>query len=158
MKFTSPEGVLELKITGWQCPGATSGDGAYCLNVNGVLQHRVGGDWQFRGQYCTIPQLLSLAAWLDAVAAGEKPEMCMVGGFLNHELVFHVQGGSFNPNCYEEHFSPLTPVVFRVTFGGNSRPPWCADKRGFMDFPIVASELRAIALEFRQQIHRHVTE
>jgi hypothetical protein len=127
-----------------------------CINVDGVVRHR-RGDWSFRARYCTAEHLATLADWFDAVAAGRTPEMCIVGGFLCHELVFHVRGGSYY-TYYEETFSPLSTDVYRVTFGGDTRPPWiderCGEGWGFMDFPIDAPAMRATAAELREQLRK----
>jgi hypothetical protein len=93
-----------------------------------------------------------MAEWLDAVAESEKPKMCMIGGFMCHDLVFHVHGGRYHPNEFHEAYSPLTPGSFRVTFGGNTNPPWNGDEWGSMDFTIVASDLRVMAADLREQL------
>ena len=151
IRLANGDGSLEIALAGWQCPGKTSGDGAYCVNVDGKVRHD-RGDWQFHGRFCRISHLWCLADWLDAVAEGEKPKMCLIGGFLCHDLVFQVYGGSYNPNEYEEEFSPLTPGIFRMTFGGNTHPPWSSNEWGYMDFPIAGSDLRAMAAELREQL------
>lgn len=153
MKFVNADGQLELRIAGYELDECEQGEGFNCLNVDGEVWHR-RGDWLFRGQFCTIQQLSSLASWLDAVAAGEQPEICYVGGFICHELLFHVQGGGHFTD-YEETFAPPTSDVFRLTFGGSTRPPWCGNEWGSMDFPIEESDLRAMATEVREQLRAH---
>ena len=68
IRLANGDGSLEIALAGWQCPGKTSGDGAYCVNVDGKVRHD-RGDWQFHGRFCRISHLWCLADWLDAVAA-----------------------------------------------------------------------------------------
>lgn len=151
IQLANADGSLEIALAGWQCPGETRGDGAHCVNVNGMVRH-CRGDWQFQARYCRISHLWSLADWLDAVAEREKPKMCMIGGFMCHDLIFHVHGGIYHPNEYHEAFSPLMPGSFRVTLGGNTNPPWNGDEWGYMDFSMEVLNLRAMAAELREQL------
>lgn len=132
MKLVNAEGELELLVA----------ENDY---VDGTVRHTLGV-WSFRASYCVLAHLSALADWFDAVAAGETPEMCYVGGFMCHEFLFQVRGGSYY-TYYEENFAPPTPDLFRVMFG--QRPPWCVSGWGYMDFPIEGSDLRAMAAELR---------
>jgi hypothetical protein len=122
-----------------------------------VVVHHPRGEWRFRGDFCRFDQLEQLANWFEAVAAGQKPALCLVGGFMYPALVFHVQGGQFNPNEYDEAFSPATEHLFRVTLGGWPRPDWSPwtvsrDEIAFMDFPMDASNLQRAAIKLREQL------
>jgi hypothetical protein len=154
IRLASAEGSLEFALVGMPYTG-----NSWCLDVD-VVVHHLRGEWRFRGDYCRLDSLEELADWFDGVAAGRKPEMRLVGGFMYPVFVFHVQGGNFNPNEYMEEFSPPSEHVFRVTLGGWPRPDWSPwtgsrDESAFMDFPIKGSNLRAVAAELREQLRPH---
>jgi hypothetical protein len=154
IRLANADGSLEFATVGVPYTG-----NSWCLDVDVVVQH-LRGEWRFRGDFCRIDSLEKLANWFDAVATGQKPEMCLVGGFMYPVFVFHVRGGHFNPNEYTEGFSPTSDQVFRVTLGGWPRPDWSLwtgsrDNSAFMDFPIEESNLRAAAAELREQLRTH---
>ena len=156
IRLANADGSLEITLAGWECPGETNGDGAYCVNVDVLVQHRLG-EWRFRGDFCRIGSIEKLADWFDALGEGRKPDMLLIGGFMYPAFVFHVDGGGFNPNEYMEDYSPKSEGVFRVTLGGWPRPiwsPWSAtrDESAFLNFPIVESNLRGEATELREQL------
>jgi hypothetical protein len=94
IRLANSDGSLEFALVGKPYTG-----NSWCLDVDVVVQH-LRGKWQFRGDFCRIDSFEELANCFDAVAAGHKPEMCLVGGFMYPVLVFHVLGGNFNPNEY----------------------------------------------------------
>jgi hypothetical protein len=158
IRLANADGSLEIVLAGWQNPGATSGDGANCVNVDGTVRHP-RGDWQFRAKFCRIGQLEALADWLEAVAGDATPDMMTVGGFMWHALLFVAfdsrpcSGYSDDPVYY-----PNQPGYLRVTFGSDTNPPWCSSDVASMDFPIAQSEILAGAAELRKQIQLHVAQ
>lgn len=155
MRLSSAEGELDLVIAGYQLDEGEHGDGFNCLNVDGIVRHP-RGNWSFRGKFCSISDLAALADWLDAVAAGQKPAVASVGGFMSAALSFAVSGSErLLVWGHDPVVVPPSPGVLRVTFGDTTHPPWDYLEWVSMDFALTELDLRAMAADLRERLRTH---
>lgn len=154
MKFSNADRELSLVVAGYQLEVGELGDGFNCLNVDGTVKHP-DGDWQFRGDFCSIDRLSEWGKWLEAVAADQTPDVFSIGGFMSSTLTFAVFGSAPRPEyCHYPSVLPSTPGILRITFGNTAHPPWynLHTECLFMDFLLSEQNLPVMVAELRVQL------
>lgn len=157
MRFASTEGELSLLVAGYQLEMGELGDGVNCLHVDGTVNHP-GGDWGFRGKYCSMDRLYELGEWLEAVAADQRPDVFSLGGFMSSMLTFAVFESELRSEySHDPVVLPSRSGILRITFGDTAHPPWHKTDTNcvFMDFLIAEQNLSKIAAELREQLRSY---
>lgn len=103
---------VRIDVAGYRFPDAAGGTDANWLTI--ALEASVGGrSWQVLDPSLTTDEVAGLAAWLDALAAGE--DVSREIGFIEPSLSFRVAGRRGND------------VVLHAGFALECRPPWARE-------------------------------
>ncbi len=138
MRLATGDMALELRIAGYQFPGAaTALYDSNWLVIEGAVQHP-RGNWRFRDPSLLTYEVTQLADWLEAVAAGaEAKPYC---GFIEPNLSFEVVGTGATRQL-------------RVSFAIEARPPWAnREEEVYVEFPLREPELKAAVASLRRQL------
>jgi hypothetical protein len=149
MKLKSPEASLYLTILGYQYPDAAGEPyDANWLSIH-VEAAGPGGAWTGTDPCLLTYEAARLAAWMEAVAAGQKASPAI--SFLEPVLLFRLIDGE-QGRTLRVHFGNLINPSWRQ-LEGTREPGLNPDL--WLDFPLAEVDLAAAARELLQQLKRY---